>query len=150
MLDCCRRNKIKSSQISQFLIKMFFFFFLERYVERDIRWSAHPPQKISKPSLFFNFFINQTFLVSICAENTANLQNRAGREFFGGVQPVQYMHKSQYTERAILPVHMIQCRIYHIRSPRIQNYRSLEGLTTFLKQCICSPGVNNLFETVYS
>ena len=55
--------------------------FLQRYVERDI-WSAHPPQKISKPSLFFNFFINQTFLVNIYAENTANLQNRAGRDFF--------------------------------------------------------------------
>ena len=69
VLDCCRRNKIKSSQISQFLIQMPF---LQRYVERDIR-SAHPPQKISKPSLFFNFFINQTFLVNIYAENTANL-----------------------------------------------------------------------------
>ena len=45
-------------------------------------------KKISKPSLFFNFFINQTFLVNIYAENTANLQNRAGREFFGGVQPM--------------------------------------------------------------
>ena len=79
MLDCCRRNKIKNSQISQFLIKMLF---LQRYVERDIR-SAHPPQKISKPSLFFIFFfINQTFLVNIYAENTANLQNRVGREFF--------------------------------------------------------------------
>ena len=60
---------------------------LQRYVERDI-WSAHPPQKISKPTLFFNFFINQTFLVNIHhAENTANLQNKAGRDFFGGVQP---------------------------------------------------------------
>ena len=54
--------------------------FLQRYVERDIR-SAHPPQKISKPSPFFNFFINQTFLVNIYAESTANLQNRAGRDF---------------------------------------------------------------------
>ena len=61
--------------------------FLQRYVERDIR-SAHPPQKISKPRLFFIFFINQTFLVNIYAENTANLQNRAGRDFFGGVQPL--------------------------------------------------------------
>ena len=58
--------------------------FLQRYVERDIR-SAHPPQKISKSSLFFNFLINQTFY----AENTANLQNRAGQDFFGGVQPSQ-------------------------------------------------------------
>ena len=39
-------------------------------------------KKISKPSLFFNSFINQTFLVNIYAENTANLQNRAGRDFF--------------------------------------------------------------------
>ena len=60
--------------------------FLQRYVERDIR-SAHPPQKISKPSLFLIFFMNQTFLVNIYAENTPNLQNRAGRDFFGGVQP---------------------------------------------------------------
>ena len=58
---------------------------LQRYVERDIR-SAHPPQKISKPSRFLNFFINQTFLVNIYAENTSNLKNRAGRDFFGGVQ----------------------------------------------------------------
>ena len=50
--------------------------------------SAHPPQKISKPSLFYHFFVNQTFLVNIYAENTANLQKRAGRDFFGGVQPV--------------------------------------------------------------
>ena len=27
-------------------------------------------------------------MVNIYAENTANLQNRAGRDFFGGVQPV--------------------------------------------------------------
>ena len=26
--------------------------------------------------------------MNIYAENTANLQNRVGREFFGGVQPV--------------------------------------------------------------
>ena len=60
--------------------------FLQRYVERDTR-SAHPPQKISKPSLFFNYFINQTLLVNIYAENTANLQNKAGQDFFGGLQP---------------------------------------------------------------
>ena len=51
-------------------------------------------KKISKPRLFFNFFINQTSLVNIYAENTVNLQNRAGRYFFffffffGGVQLV--------------------------------------------------------------
>ena len=67
-------------------------FFWQRYVERDIR-SAHPPQKISKPSLFFSFFINQTFLVNIYAENTANLQNRAGWDFFGGVQPVRWSNR---------------------------------------------------------
>ena len=83
VLYCCRRNKIKSSQICQFLIKMLF---LQRFVEKGIR-SAHPPQKISKPRLFFNFFINQTFLVNIYVENTANLQSRAGRDVFGGVQP---------------------------------------------------------------
>ena len=33
VLDCCRRNKIKSSQISQFLIKMFFF--------TEICWERH-------------------------------------------------------------------------------------------------------------
>ena len=38
-------------------------------------------------SIFSIFFINQTFLVNIYAENTANLQNRAWRDFFGGVQP---------------------------------------------------------------
>ena len=37
--------------------------FLQRFVEKGIR-SAHPPQKISKPRLFFNFFINQTSLVN--------------------------------------------------------------------------------------
>ena len=67
---------------------------LQRYVERDIR-SAHPPQKISKPSLFFNFFINQTFLVNIYAENTASLQNRAGRDFLMVCNPncVPYTYK---------------------------------------------------------
>ena len=63
-----------------------FFFFLQRYVEKGIR-SAHLPQKISKPRLFFNFFFNQTSLVNIFVENAANLQSRAGRDFFGGVQP---------------------------------------------------------------
>ena len=60
--------------------------FLQRFVEKGIR-SAHPPQRISKPRLFFNFFINQTSLVNIYVENTANLQSRAGRDVFGGVQP---------------------------------------------------------------
>ena len=46
----------------------------------------HHKNKQAKP--IFQFFINQTFLVNIYEENTANLQNRAGREFFGGVQPV--------------------------------------------------------------
>ena len=45
-------------------------------------------KKKSKPRLFFNSFINQTSLVNIYEENTANMQSRAGREFFGGVQPV--------------------------------------------------------------
>ena len=61
--------------------------FLQRYVEKGIR-SAHPLQKISKPRLFFNFFVNQTSLVNIYGENTANLQSRDGQDFFGGVQPV--------------------------------------------------------------
>ena len=61
--------------------------FLQRFVEKVIR-SAHPPQKISKPRLFFNFFINQTSLVNIYVANAANLQRRAGRDVFGGVQPV--------------------------------------------------------------
>ena len=89
VLDCCRRNKIKSSQISQFLIKIFF---LQRFVEKGIR-SAHPPQKISQPRLFFNFFINQTSLVNICVKNTTNLQSRAGQDFFGGVQPASLFHR---------------------------------------------------------
>ena len=62
-------------------------FFLQRLVEKGIR-SAHPPQKISKPRLFCNFFINQTSLVNIYVANTANLQRRAGQDVFGGVQPV--------------------------------------------------------------
>ena len=37
--------------------------------------------------LFFNCFINQTSLVNIYVANTANLQSRAGRDVFGGVQP---------------------------------------------------------------
>ena len=62
--------------------------FLQRYVERDIR-SAHPPQKNKQAKPIFHFLkINLTFLVNIYAENTANLQNRAGRDFFGGVEPV--------------------------------------------------------------
>ena len=62
--------------------------FLQRFVEKGIR-SAYPPQKISKPRLFFNFFINQTSLVNIYVRvaNAANLQSRAGRDVFGGVQP---------------------------------------------------------------
>ena len=88
VVDCCRRNKIKSSQISQFLIKVFFFF-LQRYVEKGIR-SAHPPQRIHKPRPFVNFFINQTSLVNIYVENATNLQSRAGRDFFGGVQPSSF------------------------------------------------------------
>ena len=59
--------------------------FLQRFDEEGIR-SEHPPQK-SKPSLFFIFFINQTSLVNIYIENIANLQSRAGRDVFGGVQP---------------------------------------------------------------
>ena len=51
-------------------------------------------KKISKPSLIFNVFINQTFLVNIYAESTANLQNRAGRDFFGGVQPTLWLMKA--------------------------------------------------------
>ena len=66
---------------------MLFFFFFFFFTEKGIR-SAHPPRKISKPRLFFDFFINQTPLVNIYVENTANLQSRAGRDVFGGVQPL--------------------------------------------------------------
>ena len=90
--------------------------FLQRYVERDIR-SAHPPQKISKPSLFFNFFINQYFY----AENTANLQNRAGREFFGSVQPVYLpvvtpflARRSNWRSIQVLPMIRITIMIYQV------------------------------------
>ena len=91
MMFCYRyrlQNKTKSSQISQFLIKMLFFY-------RDLlrKASDHPPQKISKPRLFFNFFINQTSLVNIYVANAANLQSRAGRDVFGGVQPVIVANK---------------------------------------------------------
>ena len=51
----------------------------------------HKKHKQAKPIFHFFpifFLINQTFLVNIYAENTANLQNRDGRDFFGGVQPV--------------------------------------------------------------
>ena len=48
--------------------------FFMRFVEKDVR-SAHPPQKISRPGLFFNFFINQPSLVNIYVENAANLQS---------------------------------------------------------------------------
>ena len=41
--------------------------------------------------LFFISFINQTSLVNIYVENATNLQSRAGRDFFGGVQPVPYV-----------------------------------------------------------
>ena len=51
VLDCLRRNKVKSSQISQFLIKMSF---LHTYVEKSIK-SALPTQKTSKTKLFSNF-----------------------------------------------------------------------------------------------
>ena len=54
----CRRNKIKSSQISQFSLDKNAF--LQRYVEKGIR-SAHPPQKISKPRLSFNFLFFKKF-----------------------------------------------------------------------------------------
>ena len=60
--------------------------FLQRFIEKGIR-SANLPQKISTPRLFFNFFINQTSLVNIYVENTANLQSRVGRDVFDGVQP---------------------------------------------------------------
>ena len=71
-------------------------FFLQRFVEKGIR-SVHPPQKISKPRLFFIFFINQTSLVNIYAENTAKLQSRAGRAVFGGVQPEGTEQQSMHT-----------------------------------------------------
>ena len=63
--------------------------FLQSFVEKGIR-SAHPPQNISKPRLLFNFFTNQTSLVNIYVENAPNLQSRAERDVFGGVQPLTF------------------------------------------------------------
>ena len=61
--------------------------FLQRYVEKGIR-SAHPLPKNSKLRLFFNFLLIKIPWSTFYLENTENLQSRAGRDFFGGVQPV--------------------------------------------------------------
>ena len=71
------------------------FFFTEICWDRHQVSTSTTKNKQAKP-IFLIFSINQTFLVNIYAENTANLQNRAGREFFGGVQPAwlcTYLHK---------------------------------------------------------
>ena len=64
---------------------MLFFFFTEVCLERHQISISTTKNKQAKA--IFQFFINQTSLVNIYAENTANLQGRAGRNFFGGVQP---------------------------------------------------------------
>ena len=48
----------------------------------------HHKKSASQGYFLSFFFINQTSLVNIYAKNTANWQIRAGRDFFGGAQPV--------------------------------------------------------------
>ena len=59
---------------------------LQRFVEKSIR-SAHPPQASQGYFSFFFFIYQTSYIVNIYVENAANLQSRAGRDVFGGVQP---------------------------------------------------------------
>ena len=61
-------------------------FFTEIYVEKIIR-SAHPPQKITIFSYFPIFVLIKLPWSTFHVKNTANLQSRAGQNFFCGVQP---------------------------------------------------------------
>ena len=77
------RNKIKSSQISQFFIFFFFFFF---FFFTEMCWESHQvntstaKSKQAKP-IFHFFFINQTVFQNMYEENIANFQNWAGWDF---------------------------------------------------------------------
>ena len=72
------------------MVRNFFFFFTVICWERHQIGTFTTKNKRAK-AIFQFFFINQTSIFNIYVENATNLQSRAGRDFFGGVQPVDVL-----------------------------------------------------------
>ena len=86
IVDCCIMWKKQNKKLPNLSVLDKNAFFTEICWERHQISTSATKYKQAKANFHF-FFINQTSLVNIYVKNAANLQSRARRNVFGGVQP---------------------------------------------------------------